>query len=72
MDESVKTVFFGTWNQDDPDPNAHFWEIHYSIEDAVSSQGGVADVFRITAKPIGRWKRKVNVVKIKKRKARRK
>lgn len=59
---------FMTWfDEQDPD-NRGYWEMYDSLEDAVSSKGDGCEVFVMEPKFLGKFKRKVELVKLPKSK----
>lgn len=58
------------WEEDSNDPGASYWAQFDSLEDAVSHAGDGCEVYVAEPKFLGRFKRKAEIVKIKKRKRR--
>lgn len=62
------------WNEDDvneDNSDGAYWEQFNTIEDAVSTRGDGCEVWVAEPRLLGVYKRKVEMVKVKKRKARR-
>lgn len=69
-EESMKKVQYAIWNDEE---DGQFWELFDSIEDAVDGRsGGPVEVYRMEARHLGRFKRAVKTVRVKRRKRSRK
>jgi hypothetical protein len=59
---------YAIWSADTNDHDAGYWNLFDSIEDAVSEGGDGTEVFVIEPRRLGKFKRKVEMVKIPQRK----
>jgi hypothetical protein len=62
----MKMKMYATANTESSDETEHYWELYDSLPDAVQFDG--LEVFSVSFKRIGKFKRKVQMVKIKQRK----
>ena len=54
--------------RNEEEPDSPYWEMYDSVEDAVSANGDGTEVYVAEPKFLGKFKRKVELVKIKQRK----
>ena len=69
--QKAKTVF-GIWEGDYTTTDGDFWNQYDSLEDAVADKGDGCEVYALEPRYLGKFKRKVEMVKIKRRKKARK
>jgi hypothetical protein len=66
----MKKVQYAVWDEEGSEEDGGYWLLYDTLEDAVSSHSDLisVEVFRMEAKSIGRYKKAVKMVRLKKRK----